>query len=116
MSERHYADEAVAGQREWGERIELRLREMIDELDCKIRYFDALLGGVDLASQMVPSALTQASCSGLRLTTDGCFKEWSHSSCENTKATSQDKGQMKAVAIVGMLFLPATLLSVSPCG
>ena len=45
--------DTYVNEREVGERIEARLREMIDELDSKISHFETLLGGMSLATQMV---------------------------------------------------------------
>lgn len=39
--------------RKTGARIEMRLREMISEIDSKVRSCDSLLGGMALAAQMV---------------------------------------------------------------
>ncbi|KAI0009020.1 hypothetical protein F4779DRAFT_405981 [Xylariaceae sp. FL0662B] len=76
--------------------IQSRLEEMIAELDGKARSCEALLGAMTLASRM----------------------EWNYYSrqdamqnAEIAKASKKESSQMKAIAMLGMIFLPGTFLA-----
>ncbi|SPN96564.1 uncharacterized protein DNG_00087 [Cephalotrichum gorgonifer] len=85
-----------AKERKVGEMIETRLQAIMAECDSKARSFDTLLGGMGLATQM----------------------EWNYHSRMDAKATytitslaKKDSGQMRTIAVLGMVFLPPTFLA-----
>lgn len=60
---RELATTVLAGhaeKRKTGERIEARLREMVAEINSKVRSCDSLLGGMALAAQMVRTVLRKS--------------------------------------------------------
>ncbi|KAK0379667.1 hypothetical protein CLIM01_02994 [Colletotrichum limetticola] len=87
----HYTEE-----RKTGEKIKIRLSEMITEFDSKVRTCNSLLEARALAAQM----------------------EWNHHTRRDAKvaiaiafATMKDGNQMKGISHLGMIFLPGTFLA-----
>ncbi|KAK4201888.1 hypothetical protein QBC40DRAFT_170522 [Triangularia verruculosa] len=84
------------GAREEGRRIQKRLKEIISEYDCKIRECSMVLDGVSLSAQL----------------------SWNQIGFQDTRtnlkiaaATRQDGNQMRMIAFLTMIFLPATFLA-----
>ncbi|KAK1508845.1 hypothetical protein CABS01_08075, partial [Colletotrichum abscissum] len=85
-----------AEERRAGSRIEMRLREMVDELGSKIRSCEALLGGMSLAAQMESNYYTRRDAKV---------------SIIIANATKRDGSQMRSISLLGMIFLPGTFLA-----
>nr|XP_036582707.1 uncharacterized protein CTRU02_07260 [Colletotrichum truncatum]KAF6791498.1 hypothetical protein CTRU02_07260 [Colletotrichum truncatum] len=85
-----------AQEREVGEKIETRLREMIVEFDSKVRTCDSLLGGMALAAQMESNYYS---------------RQDAKVAISIANATKQDGSQMRNIAWLGMVFLPGTFLA-----
>ncbi|KAF5121978.1 hypothetical protein E5D57_012450 [Metarhizium anisopliae] len=87
-----------------GKRIKCRLRELVGEYDEKIRACAGIMDGMTLATQMEWSKIAQLDA---KTTID-----ISHSALEIAKAARYDGIQMKSIAILTMIFLPATFVAV----
>ncbi|KXH43892.1 hypothetical protein CSAL01_01808 [Colletotrichum salicis] len=83
-------------ERRLGSRIEMRLREMVDELGSKIRSCEGLLGGMSLAAQMESNYYTRRDAKV---------------SIIIANATKRDGSQMRSISLLGMIFLPGTFLA-----
>lgn len=100
--------------------IDARLKEMMAELQSKIRSCEGLLGSMTLATQMVwkrPSPPANSLSHQLELMR---HQEWNHYTRIDAQinfgiaaATRMDSSQMKQISMLGMIFLPATFLAVS---
>ncbi|KAK8913201.1 hypothetical protein VCV18_011673 [Metarhizium anisopliae] len=86
-----------------GKRIKYRLRELVGEYDEKIRACAGIMDGMTLATQMEWSKIAQLDA---KTTID-----ISHSALEIAKAARYDGIQMKSIAILTMIFLPATFVA-----
>ncbi|KAK1676305.1 hypothetical protein BDP55DRAFT_662258 [Colletotrichum godetiae] len=79
-----------------GAKIQMRLREIIDELGSKIRSCESLLGGMSLAAQMESNYYTRRDAKV---------------SIIIANATKRDGSQMRSISLLGMIFLPGTFLA-----
>ncbi|KAK0737151.1 hypothetical protein B0T21DRAFT_364564 [Apiosordaria backusii] len=82
--------------REEGKRIQKRLKEIMGEYDCKLRECSMVLDGVTLSAQL----------------------SWNQIGFQDTRtnmkiaaATRRDGNQMRLIALLTMIFLPATFLA-----
>lgn len=79
-----------------GRRIAKRLLEIISEYDDKIRECSIVIDGVSLAAQMSWNRIGfQDAQANLKIATD----------------THEDSGQMRSIALLTMIFLPATFVA-----
>ncbi|KAK1979182.1 hypothetical protein LZ30DRAFT_187073 [Colletotrichum cereale] len=83
-------------ERKIGNRIEIRLREMVDEFGSKIRSCEGLLGGMSLAAQMESNYYTRRDAKVAIVIAN---------------ATKKDGSQMRSISLLGMIFLPGTFLA-----
>ncbi|KAK1528639.1 uncharacterized protein CCOS01_06473 [Colletotrichum costaricense] len=83
-------------ERRTGNRIEMRLREMVDEFGSKIRTCEGLLGGMSLSAQMESNYYTRRDAKV---------------SIIIANATKRDGSQMRSISLLGMIFLPGTFLA-----
>ncbi|KAF6809281.1 hypothetical protein CMUS01_13720, partial [Colletotrichum musicola] len=82
--------------RKTGERIEARLREMVAEINSKVRSCDSLLGGMALAAQMESNYYTRRDARAAMIIANH---------------TKRDGSQMRSISLLGMIFLPGTFLA-----
>ncbi|KAF6817395.1 hypothetical protein CPLU01_13596 [Colletotrichum plurivorum] len=85
-----------AEKRKTGERIEARLREMVAEINSKVRSCDSLLGGMALAAQMESNYYTRRDARAAMIIANH---------------TKRDGSQMRSISLLGMIFLPGTFLA-----
>ncbi|KAL7905496.1 hypothetical protein GGI35DRAFT_483614 [Trichoderma velutinum] len=90
------------GLKECGNRIRERLRDLIDEYDDFIRECDHIMAGMSLATQL---DLNHIGRKDARLN-----ENISRSSLAVAETAQRDGSLMKSIAILGMIYLPATFV------
>ncbi|KAL6689734.1 hypothetical protein J3F84DRAFT_391494 [Trichoderma pleuroticola] len=90
------------GLKECGERIRERLRDLLDEYDDFIRECDHIMAGMSLATQL---DLNYIGRKDARLN-----ENISRSSLAVAETAQRDGSLMKSIAILGMIYLPATFV------
>ncbi|KAI1147640.1 hypothetical protein F4825DRAFT_436690 [Nemania diffusa] len=78
------------------DRIQSRLREMIVEMEAKVRYTDSLLGGMTLATQTESNHLSRRDALA---------------NIYIAVASKKDSSYMRDIALLGMIFLPGTFFA-----
>ncbi|KAL6815020.1 hypothetical protein J3E69DRAFT_346588 [Trichoderma sp. SZMC 28015] len=90
------------GLKECGKRIRERLRDLVDEYDEFIRECDHIMAGMSLATQL---DLNHIGRKDARLN-----ENISRSSLAVAETAQRDGSLMKSIAILGMIYLPATFV------
>ncbi|KAL7783246.1 hypothetical protein V8C37DRAFT_397392 [Trichoderma ceciliae] len=90
------------GLKECGKRIEERLRDLVDEYDDFIRECDHIMAGMSLATQL---DLNNIGRKDARLN-----ENISRSSLAVAETAQRDGSLMKSIAVLGMIYLPATFV------
>lgn len=100
-----------------GRRIAKRLREIVNEYDEKIRQCSIVINGVSLAAQMVRLNSLSSFCNP---NNESYYQAWNRIGFQDAQAnlkiatdTHEDSGQMRSIALLTMIFLPATFIAVS---
>ncbi|UKZ53295.1 hypothetical protein TrVGV298_007087 [Trichoderma virens] len=88
--------------KECGKRIKERLRDLIDEYDDFIRECDHIMAGMSLATQL---DLNNIGRKDARLN-----ENISRSSLAVAETAQRDGSLMKSIAVLGMIYLPATFV------
>lgn len=108
--------------REVGVRIGERLQELVDEYDEYIRECTHIMDGLTLATQLVRKERNSSPCPKLIFTQELSHIgrsdaktnfEISKVNLEVAQLTRRDSSVMKSIAVLGMIFLPATFVTVS---
>lgn len=107
---------------EAGTRIRKRLQELVDEYDEYIRECTHIMDGMTLATQLVRQERNSSPCPKLRFSQELSHIgrsdaktnfEISKINLEVAQLTRRDSSVMKSIAVLGMVFLPATFVTVS---
>lgn len=104
-----------------GVRVRERLRDLIDEYDEHIRECSTLIQGLNAATSMVRILFhpSRARLSSVRLEIElhqeikNSNQEISSTNLEVSRMAQRDGSLVKAIALLTMIFLPATFVSVS---
>lgn len=108
--------------REVGVRIRERLQELVDEYDEYIRECTIIMEGLTLATQLVRQERNNSPCPKLMFSQElsqigrndaKTNFEISKVNLEVAQLTRRDSSVMKSIAVLGMIFLPATFVTVS---
>lgn len=108
------------GLKECGKRIRERLRDLVDEYDEFIRECDHIMAGMSLATQLVnitsfhyyTEANSQQDLNHIGRKDARLNENISRSSLAVAETAQRDGSLMKSIAILGMIYLPATFVCV----